>query len=58
MSRISTSVEQLTAARNWNQNKVVDYSEQLRLLQIEVRNVEDIRISLPDGCFRQTKLEP
>jgi len=57
-SGISASVEQLTAARNWNQQRVVDYAEEMRLLTIEVRNVEDIKISLPDGCFRQTKLEP
>lgn len=57
-SGIETSVAQLTAARTWQQKQITSYIEEIRLLQLEVTNIEEIKMSLPSGCYRQTKLEP
>ena len=58
ISGIESSLSQLTEARTWQQKQIRSYVEEIRLLQIEVRNIEEIKISLPNGCYRQTKLEP
>ncbi|KAF2367040.1 Laminin IV [Trinorchestia longiramus] len=58
VSGIEASVNQLSAARTWQQKQIISYMEEIRLLQLEVRNIYEIKVSLPDGCFRQTKLEP
>ncbi|XP_018015390.1 laminin subunit gamma-1 isoform X2 [Hyalella azteca] len=58
MSGIESSVAELSAARTWQQKQISNYMEEIRLLQLEVRNIYEIKISLPDGCYRQTKLEP
>ncbi|XP_050698804.1 laminin subunit gamma-1-like isoform X2 [Eriocheir sinensis] len=57
-SGIETTVSEFTEARNWQQRQITLYEEEIRKLQIEVRNIEEIKISLPDGCYRQIKLEP
>lgn len=58
MSGIETSVNQLSAARTWQQKQITNYLEEIRMLQLEVKNIYDIKRTLPDGCYRQTKLEP
>ena len=58
ISGIETSVEQLTQARTWQQKRITSYKEEIRQLQLEVANIYEIKMSLPDGCYRQTKLEP
>lgn len=58
VSGIETSVSQLSAARTWQQKQITSYTEEIRLLQLEVLNIHEIKISLPNGCYRQTKLEP
>jgi hypothetical protein len=35
-----------------------DYGDEVARLRIEVQNIEDIRASLPDGCWKRVKLEP
>lgn len=34
------------------------YEEEVALLTSEVNNVESIKLSLPEGCFKRLKLEP
>uniref|UniRef100_A0A6A7FTH6 Laminin subunit gamma-1-like isoform X1 n=3 Tax=Hirondellea gigas TaxID=1518452 RepID=A0A6A7FTH6_9CRUS len=58
VSGIETSVSQLSASRTWQQKQMGSYREEIRLLQQEVTNIYEIKISLPDGCYRRTKLEP
>ncbi|KAG0713279.1 Laminin subunit gamma-1 [Chionoecetes opilio] len=57
-SGIETTVSEFSEALNWQQRQISLYEEEIRRLQIEVRNIEEIKISLPVGCYSQTKLEP
>lgn len=57
-SGIETTVSEFTEARNWQRRQISVYEEEIRRLQIEVRNIEEIKISLPDGCYSRIKLEP
>lgn len=57
-SGVEASVTELTEARSWQERQISLYEEEIRRLQIEVVNIEEIKISLPDGCYSQTKLEP
>uniref|UniRef100_A0A0P4W2M2 Laminin subunit gamma-1 n=1 Tax=Scylla olivacea TaxID=85551 RepID=A0A0P4W2M2_SCYOL len=56
-SGIETTVTEFTEARNWQQRQISLYEEEIRRLQIEVRNIEEIKISLPDGCYSRIKIE-
>ncbi|CAL4069011.1 unnamed protein product [Meganyctiphanes norvegica] len=57
-SGIETTVTQLAESRIWQDDRIVIYTEEIRRLKIEVENIREIKISLPDGCYSQTKLEP
>ncbi|KAK8729191.1 hypothetical protein OTU49_008671 [Cherax quadricarinatus] len=57
-SGVETTVTELLEARSWQERQISLYEEEIRRLQIEVVNIEEIKISLPDGCYSQTKLEP
>ncbi|XP_069161690.1 laminin subunit gamma-1 isoform X3 [Procambarus clarkii] len=57
-SGVETTVTELVEARSWQERQISVYEEEIRRLQIEVVNIEEIKISLPDGCYSQTKLEP
>ncbi|KAB7502509.1 Laminin subunit gamma-1 [Armadillidium nasatum] len=56
-SNIERSTIELESARSWQQRQISLYEEELRLLRIEVDNIQEIKESLPDGCFRQSRIE-
>ncbi|KAG7171849.1 Laminin subunit gamma-1-like 1 [Homarus americanus] len=56
-SGVETTVTELTEARSWQKRQITLYEKEIRQLQIEVINIEEIKISLPEGCYSQTKLE-
>lgn len=37
---------------------IMNYENEIEKLQRDVRNVAQIRESLPDGCYRRIRLEP
>ncbi|XP_071512701.1 laminin subunit gamma-1 isoform X2 [Panulirus ornatus] len=57
-SGVEASVTELTEARSWQERQISLYEEEIKRLQIEVINIEEIKISLPEECYSQTKLEP
>ncbi|RXG52055.1 Laminin subunit gamma-1 [Armadillidium vulgare] len=56
-SNIERSTIELESARSWQQRQISLYEEELRILRIEVDNIQEIKESLPDGCFRQSRIE-
>lgn len=56
-SNIERSTIELASARSWQQRQISLYEEELRVLRIEVDNIQEIKESLPDGCFRQSRIE-
>ncbi|XP_069998126.1 laminin subunit gamma-1 isoform X4 [Penaeus vannamei] len=57
-SGIESTVTELSESRSWQERQISLYEEEIRRLRIEVQNIFEIKISLPDGCYSQTKLEP
>lgn len=56
-SNLDKTTQELMDARSWQQRQISLYEEELRLLRIEVDNIQEIKESLPDGCFRQARIE-
>ncbi|KAK3862970.1 hypothetical protein Pcinc_031206 [Petrolisthes cinctipes] len=57
-SGIEITVSELTEALTWQKRQISSYREEISRLQVEVSNILEIKLSLPDGCYSQTKLEP
>lgn len=48
----------LRNARDEQNMWIRDYEDEIRKLERDVRNIANIRATLPDACFRRIKLEP
>ncbi|XP_066981652.1 laminin subunit gamma-1 isoform X2 [Macrobrachium rosenbergii] len=57
-SGVEAVVNELSESRSWQERQITLYEEEIKRLRIEVTNIYEIKISLPDGCYSQTKLEP
>lgn len=57
-TRLEERLEELQKQHK-NQNELIEsYKEQIRVLQADVDNIEQIVNNLPDGCYRRVELEP
>ncbi|KAF4517691.1 hypothetical protein B566_EDAN016517 [Ephemera danica] len=57
-ANLDQRMDELKAMRLQQMQWMKDYTEEVARLRAEVNNVEDIRNSLPDGCWKRVKLEP
>lgn len=57
-SQIDDEIEALNRARLMQTQQIKTYQEELDRLQREVDNMDEIRKSLPGGCWKRTRLEP
>lgn len=55
---LDTRLGELRLAQTGQAKQIGDFEAELELLRREVLNIADIRFSLPEGCFRRTRLEP
>lgn len=51
-------VDALEKMTNEQKIWIKNYENEVEKLQKDVRNIAQIRESLPDGCFRRSRLEP
>ncbi|XP_066151126.1 laminin subunit gamma-1-like isoform X1 [Euwallacea fornicatus] len=57
-TRLEERLEELQKQHK-NQNQLIEsYKEQIRILQADVNNIEQIVNTLPEGCFKRMELEP
>lgn len=52
--RLESLVDLKTIHNKWIEN----YNSEILLLDSEVANIKSIADSLPNGCFKKTRLEP
>ncbi|XP_059472124.1 laminin subunit gamma-1 isoform X2 [Neocloeon triangulifer] len=57
-ANLDQRMEELKMLKNQQTQWIKDYSEEVARLRIEVDNIDEIRKSLPDGCWKRVKLEP
>ncbi|CAB3367583.1 Hypothetical predicted protein [Cloeon dipterum] len=57
-ANLDQRMEELKMLKNQQTQWIKDYSEEVSRLRTEVDNIEEIRNSLPDGCWKRVKLEP
>ncbi|KAG1663944.1 Laminin subunit gamma-1 [Nymphon striatum] len=57
-ANLDQHLTELQAAKNLQSQWIKDYTYDLEQLRNDVNNVQDIRDSLPNKCFKRIKLEP
>lgn len=57
-TNLDQRIHLLTEAKNLQTQWIKNYEDEVARLKIEVQNIEEIKNSLPDVCFKRLQLEP